>query len=244
MSNINISEKEIYKNELLRNKDDDKNTEKRESVNTKVEDKNIFNDTLEDNNIISEVLNISNIEKKKNLTKKQKNKLIKYNLNKMINKCISNFFVKSYDNLISIHSDINFPKNKISKRKKTFLRNIINLEKNKEEKTLEQMWAIYKKNYSNNLIKKMNQIFTNEKYSNTTDSERNLFRVMNQMISKDFIRFLFSLTDEDIKKLILIQNFWRKIINKKIMRKITKGQNFYRKQSVLKKNRFSRITKY
>ena len=221
-----------------------KNFDKRESVNTKVEEKNIFNDTVDYHNIISEVLNTSTLEKETNLTKKQKNKLAKYNINKIINNCMTNFFVKSYNNLIKIHSEVNLKNYRFSKRKTSFLKNIINLEKKKKkEESLEEMWAIYKKNYSNSLIDKMNKIFTNGKYSKISDSERNLNKIMNQMISKNFIKYLFNLNDKEIEKIILIQNFWRKIIDKKIMRKISEGQNYFRNQSILNNSRFSRINK-
>ena len=103
-----------------------------------------------------------------------------------------------------------------------------------------KIWEIYKENYSVKMMKKMNDILQNRKFSSSKVSFNYLKHQMSKMVDKEFIIYLINLEDTEIEKILKIQRFWRKKINQKIMKKIKNGQEFYRK-SCLANNRFSSL---
>ena len=128
----------------------------------------------------------------------------------------------------------NIKKNNIKKEKeKKIFKNssqksfIIDLDKiNKEEKI--KLVLDYKKT----LIKKMNKIFENNSFIN--DSQIALFEIQREMgniVNLKFLIYENNLKKGEIEKIIQIQRYFRKIIYKRIIKKISKQNNYFKVQS-------------
>ena len=126
-------------------------------------------------------------------------------------------------------------KKKATPQKIQFLKQIISPEEQQKKDLKKEIWEIYKEKYSIKMMGIMNKALNNEGY----DVSKTLSDLMKNIVSEDFIKYITDFDDKEIDKIIFIQRFWRQKTNSMIIRKISKGNKFFLRESFKHKNRFS-----
>lgn len=95
--------------------------------------------------------------------------------------------------------------------------------------------------YKCKIVAKMNKILSTQAYGQRRNSYKLLEKEMSNMVSLMFLRFIKSISEPQIDKIVKIQRYWRKTINIQIIRKIVKATKFFESTCRSGKNRFKNL---
>ena len=93
--------------------------------------------------------------------------------------------------------------------------------------------------YKLKLAIKMNRILDNRRYGNLNDSYTLLEYEVNNMVSPEFIKFVYQMDKDKQDKILKIQHFWRRRINMMIIKKIGRATRQFQQESIARGSRFT-----
>lgn len=98
--------------------------------------------------------------------------------------------------------------------------------------------------YKMRCAERMNTILSKSRFTNGSETESMLKDEMKKMVSVDFLMFVHAIAKDDQDKIIPLQRMVRKMINKKIMAKITLNNKMYREMKTSIEARRTRLTSF